>query len=161
MANKIKTVKVDKVQSAEELNALEVIDALKKELAQIETITGRAFKISGPITTGLGASIEIEKSTKVDELLKLSASVRVQETLYNEEATSYGLKEYPSFKFDGKSPEAIRHDIALQLAILGQKQRKDEITALMKEAEQFISEGEKRKAFMEKVKKRSSQLQIS
>lgn len=140
------------IKSAEEASTLVTLDALRKQLKDIETISGTSFKCDGSIKTGLGADVDIPKTKDIESLLKLGTTVALQEEAYNQYATkSVGLESFPAFTFSGKKPANIHHDIKLQIQILGQEDKRKELLDLIKEGEAFISEAEKKQAWEKKL----------
>jgi len=119
----------------EDGGVIATLDILKTELAALKAVTESSYKTEGSVS-----GVNIQSETKIEELIKLSASVRARALAYQEELIFLGITSAPVFKIGNYTAESIITDIKLRLAVVEHKERKEELEALVKEGEKFLTE---------------------
>ncbi len=133
----------------------DALKAIRAELKGLKEISETQYKTGGSgNVTGFGKSIQEE--TNIETLVKMHSSVNGRANAFNnscealKKAVGAGFS-CPGFKENGASADAINEDIALRIRVLSIKERKDELEALLKEAETFMTEKDKFKMFQARL----------
>ena len=138
------TQKANKETGLTVFNIPSVLEKLNAKLASLEQITGSNYKSTAGVLEGSG--VDIQKETKIENLIRAYGSVLARETAFNNAAQDLNISKYPVFKVNNGSAEDIKHDVKLRIAILehadtveklkGFKQRTQEL--MTKEDQQAI-----------------------
>jgi hypothetical protein len=134
------------VISSEE-SSISVLAILKEELKNLQLINDTPYK-----TDGVFDSFRVREEKDLGKLIQAGASIRIREASYNQFAEKeLNCENYPTFQVGGKSADDLIHDIKLRYAIVTQEDRKNELEALMKEGESFLSLKDKQTLYNERV----------
>jgi hypothetical protein len=131
-------------------NPMQLVQLLDQKISEMKTIEDTKWKTSGTISIS-GMSIDLKTETKIENLIKVNAAIRIQEEAYTESQRELGVKSAPAFTASGHLREDWKADIKLRIAIINQKEELDTLKALQSEASEFITKDEKKAAFMEKM----------
>lgn len=134
-----------------------VVDALgllKKELAGLDAIAETPYKTTG--TKVEGFSQTVEDTNDIPTLVKMFSSIDGRANAYDASvgklATMVGGSfSAPSFKIGGHAPQAYFDDIALKIRVTQIENRRKELTDLVAEAKNFLSEKDKWSLFQKKM----------
>lgn len=127
-------------------NALE---QLKNELKAIKEVTETSYKTDGDVDAGFSNTIQNEN--KVENLVKMYGSVIARKNLYDQAQKELGNIEVPAFKIKGHSVESIKHDVLLKISVINYTDRKNELEALVKEGETFLTKEHLFEMYQQKV----------
>lgn len=129
-------------------NALE---QLKNELKAIKEVTETSYKTDGDVDAGFSNTIQNE--SKVENLVKMYGSIIARKNLYDQAQKELGNIEVPVFKIKGHSIDAFKHDTLLKISVINYTDRKNELEALIKEGEQFLTKEHLFEMYQAKVAK--------
>lgn len=133
----------------------DALKALKDELKGLKTIAETQYKTGsdGKVT---GFPNAIQNETSVEQLIKMHSSVSGRAKAYD--ASQARLSEVaggpisaPPFKDNGASLESIEEDIALRIKVLNITDRKQQLEALLKEAEGFLTKEDQFQMFQQRL----------
>lgn len=136
---------------------LEVVDALgllKKELAGLDAIAETPYKTAGTKVEGFSTSVE--DTSDIPTLVKMFSSIDGRANAYDASVGKLasmvgGSFTAPAFKIGGHTPSAYFDDIALKVKITQIENRRKELTDLVNEAKNFLSEKDKWNLFQKKM----------
>lgn len=121
------------------------IELVNVELKKLKSISESVYKTPGRIT---GFPNSLQNETSISELIKMFSSVQARETAYDNAQTLLAIDSAPVFKVDGGTAKEFEHDIKLRIAIIQNKERLDELTAIKDEYTQLMDK-EDRKALLD------------
>ena len=124
----------------------DAVDLLRDELKNLKSITESNYK-----TTGQCENINIQSVTKVEDLIKAWSMVSAKSKAYDEAMLDLNINSAPEFTISGYNKAAWKEDINLRIAIITHQARKDELEALLKEAESFMTKEDLYAAFCAKL----------
>lgn len=128
---------------------------LRKELKALNDITESSYKTGGSGNVqGFPNSIQTE--TSVEVLVKMVSSVNGRAKAYDDSCAILDKKipggfSAPVFKENGATVEAVIDDVALRVQVLSVKERREELQALLKEAETFMTNEDKFEMFKQRL----------
>lgn len=133
----------------------DALAAIKEELKSLRTITETQYKTgaSGNVTS---FAKSIQEETSIETLVKMVSSVRGRQNAYNNAVGELskltgGSLSVPVFKDNSASADNIVADVALRIQVLSVKERKEELEALVKEAEGFMTKEDQFVIFQKKL----------
>lgn len=128
-------------------SSINVLSILKSELKNLQLINDTPYK-----TDGIFDSFRVREEKDLSKLIQAGASIRVRQASYNQFAENdLGCKQYPTYSINDKSADDLISDIQLRCAIVTQEDRKNELEALMKEGENFLTLKDRQAIFNQKV----------
>jgi len=127
----------------------DVLSVLKKELEGLQSISSTQYKTSGKIE-GFPNSIDTE--TKIENLVRMWASIQGRAKAYAEAQLDLDIKSLPVFKMSDSLPEDFKHDIQLKIKILTHAERQAQLESLIKEGEAFLTKEDQQRIYLDKVK---------
>jgi hypothetical protein len=130
------------------INTPDILSLLKDELKSLQAISTTQYKTSGKVE---GFPNSIDSETKIENLVRMWASIQGRAKAYTEAQLDLDIKSLPVFKMSDSLPEDFKHDIQLKIKILTHAERKAELEALVKEGESFLTTEDKFKAFQNRV----------
>lgn len=125
-------------------SVIQTIDAQIKALGNLETTKYKTDMKLGPFG-------DLKKEMNVEKLIKAFSFVRGKANAYAESAKQLGVENAPAFKEEGSTLAEWEHDIKFQINLATHKDKLEELKKLKAEAQQFVSEEDKRKMFIEKL----------
>lgn len=131
------------------INTPDILSLLKEELKGLQAISTTQYKTSGKVD---GFPNSIENESKVENLIRMWASIKGRANAYNEAQLDLKVTSAPVFKISDSTPADFKHDIELKIKIINHADRKAELEALVKEGESFLTTEDKFKAFQNRVK---------
>jgi hypothetical protein len=133
--------------------AIDTLDILKAELKSLKSITETAYKTTGMVE---GFPISIQNETKIENLVRMQASVQGRNEAYNkaQEVLTAELGEslsVPVFKVNGATPADIQSDIVLRIRVISVEDRKKELESLVEEGKKFLTQKDQFTLYQQKV----------
>lgn len=134
-------------------SAQDALGVLKAELAKLKAITESSYKVAG--SNQLEGFGDITTQKDVTVLIKAMSSVEGRENAYYAAAegrlkASLG-EQVPVFKICGGTADDWGQDINLRITVIKYEDRKNELQALVKEAETFLTEKDKYAMFLKRL----------
>lgn len=127
----------------------DILSLLRSELDGLQAISATQYKTNGKVD---GFPNTIETETKIENLIRMWASIKGRANAYTDAQVDLGIKTAPQFKLNGSTIEDFKHDIELKIQILTHSERKAELEALVKEAEGFLTKEDQFALFQQKLK---------
>lgn len=119
------------------------ITLVEQELANLTKISETVYNTQDKRIMGC----DIQKETKVENLLKVGTSIKQQKTAYDtygDEMVAKGyIKGYPVFEVEGVSAEGILKDIELRLQILSTDERRKKLEKITSGYRELLDKSDK------------------
>jgi hypothetical protein len=125
-----------------------IIETLDKQIKEIGNIETSSYKTN----MSLSPFGNLKEVKDVETLVKAHSLVAGKEARYNESVKTLNVEGTAKpFNENGYSLKEWESDIQLQVRILTHKDRLEELKKLKKEAQQFVSEEDKRAMFFQSL----------
>jgi hypothetical protein len=126
-----------------------LIENLNKKISELKHIEESVYRTSGKLE---GFVINLKEEMKIENLIKMKASLIVRKNYYDEAAKSLGRKSYPDFKVDGFSIEDWDKDIQLRIQIIEHKDTLDKLNSFKEKAAKLMSEQDQKNMLINEMK---------
>lgn len=150
----------EQVTTPQELTALAIIEASKKELEVLMERIDSPYKV-GDISFTLPTG-PVKPST-CDDIAKLAELVASAFNYTKNMELGYkalGITSHPLPKFQGYTPEDIQASCKLRVEVLQSKERREELEKLIEEAQEHITKEQKLANFLEKAKEKIPNINV-
>jgi len=126
------------------------IEIVNQKIEALKHIQDKVYRTSGKLD---GFSNSIETETNVMELIKMFSSVLARKKAYDESQQILELTTVPEFKINGFSLDDYKQDIQLRIAIIENKERLEELTAIKKEYTELMDKDDRMALLTQKLAK--------
>lgn len=128
----------------------QAVQALKDEYERLKKQKDEPYVVTdlSELNSGLG-SVKDVKDEK--QLIMAYAMIKSAEAKFDESAKELGINPTKGFTIGGGSSEVWKKVIKRQYENVNHAERLKELEGLVKEAEQFVTEEEKKQLFLKKV----------
>jgi hypothetical protein len=129
----------------------EQVKSVTEKLEKLQTIHETVYK-TGSSFTIKGFSNSIQTETKIENLIKMTASTVIKATEYVEAAEKVlGLSNYPVYKENGFTDEEIISDIKLRIAIITTESKRNDLLEIKRGFEELMDKEDKMALLMQKI----------
>lgn len=126
-------------------NPLKVVTLLDQKIAEMKKIEDTKWKTSGTISA-YGITIDLKTETKLENIIRVIASIQGQEQAFTKAQLSLGVKQAPAFTISGHLVEDWISDAKLRIAINNQAEELETLRKFKEKASEFITKEEKQSA---------------
>jgi len=129
----------------------EQVKSVTEKLEKLQTIHETVYK-TGSSFTIKGFSNPIQTETRIENLIKMTASTVIKATEYVGAAEKVlGLSNYPVYKENGFTDEEIISDIKLRIAIITTESKRNDLLEIKRGFEELMDKEDKMALLMQKI----------
>lgn len=131
---------------------VDVLSALKEELANLQQIASSPFETSGDMNE-IGFTTNLKSELKSENLVRAFSVMCAKEKAYNDAQDRLQLKSIPAFTIAGQSVDKWEKDIKLRVQIIQIEERRKELETLVAEGTKFLTEKDQYNMYLTKLAK--------
>jgi hypothetical protein len=123
------------------------LEALKAELAGLQTIASTPYKTGDSVINGVNLSTE----TSVENIIKAVGSALAQEQVYNNAQSVLGVEKAKAFNIGGHSTKVIVETGKLRIQVLQIEDRRKLLEGLVAKGQEFVTKEDKYSMYLQEL----------
>jgi hypothetical protein len=128
----------------------DILDVLKEKKKAFASISDSKYITHGNVSPFPN---NIKDETSIETLISIHSSIKGRSEAFDKSCIDLGITKCKCWNLEGATAEDLIQDIKLRIAIINNKEEMDELNALMKEAENFMTIEDKKQAYLAKLEK--------
>lgn len=145
-------MKPEKALIVQPANVNETLALIDKRLKSMKDTQTSKWLTPGKLTM-LGGIVDVKSEQSIEKLAKAFANVIFQIQALEESYKQLGIKEYPAPQVDGGTLKDWKHDIKLRIAIINQKDEREELLAIKNGYTELMSNDDKKLILNQRLEK--------
>ncbi len=131
-------------------NVPEILTVLEEKIKSLKAITECNYKTGGEC---VGFATNLKEEKKLDNIIRMFASIKGRSGAYNASADEMGLSEYPEWRESNGNVEDWKHDCLLRKAVIEHKQTLDKLNEFKDKMSKFMSAEDQKAMLMKEMEK--------